>query len=155
VVAFGRGLTKIMWAMVIVGWPGFARIIRSSILTLRELDYVQAAKVMGVSDLKIMLRHIIPNSIYPLMIVAFLRIGDIVINTSFYAFMGLGESFDYADWGQMTALARDYIIGPPDDPLRFWYTIIFPGSALVLFTLGWNLIGDALRDAFDPRMRRR
>ena len=71
------------------------------------------------------------------------------------SFIGLGAPKGYADWGQMVALARNYIVGPPDDPLKYWYTIAIPGGCIVLFVLAWNLIGDALRDAFDPKQRRR
>jgi len=155
VVAFGRGIDKIMIALIIVRWRNYARVMRSGILTLRELDYVQAAKVMGVSNVKIMIRHIIPNAIYPVMALAFLDIGNIVLAAAFFAFLGLGEAQNFADWGQMVALARNYIVGPPSDPLRYWYTVVFPGASIVLFVLGFNMIGDALRDALDPKMRRR
>ena len=155
VVAFGRGLDKIMIALALVGWRWYVRVIRSEILTLRDQDFVQAAKIMGVSDLKIILRHILPNAIYPALIMASMDIGSMVITASFMSFVGLGAPKGYADWGQMVALARNYIVGPPDDPLKFWYTIVIPGGCIVLFVLGWNLIGDALRDAFDPKLRRR
>jgi peptide/nickel transport system permease protein len=155
VVAFGRGLDNIMIALALVGWRWYVRVIRSEILTLRDQDFIQAAKIMGVSDIKIILRHIIPNAIYPVLILATMDMGSMVITASFMSFVGLGAPKGFADWGQMVALARNYIVGPPDDPLKFWYAIIFPGGCIVLFVLGWNLIGDALRDAFDPKLRRR
>ncbi len=155
VVAFGRGIDKIMIALILVRWRNYARIMRSSILTLRDLDYIQAARVIGVPDFRIMAKHIIPNSIYPVMALAFLDIGNIVLSAAFFAFLGLGESQNFADWGQMVALARNYIVGPPDDPFRYWYTVFYPGVSIVLFVLSFNLIGDALRDALDPKMRRR
>jgi peptide/nickel transport system permease protein len=155
VVAFGRGLDKIMIALALVGWRWYVRVIRSEILTLRDQDFIQAAKIMGVSDFKIILRHIIPNAIYPVLILATMDMGSMVITASFMSFVGLGAPKGFADWGQMVALARNYIVGPPDDPLKFWYAIVFPGGCIVLFVLGWNLIGDALRDAFDPKLRRR
>ena len=155
VVAFGRGLDKIMIALAMVQWRWYVRVLRSEILTLRDQDFVQAAKTMGVSDLKIILRHILPNAIYPILILASMDMGSMVITASFMSFVGLGESKGYSDWGQMVALARNYIVGPPDDPLKFWYTIVIPGACIVLFVLAWNLIGDALRDAFDPKLRRR
>jgi len=77
-----------------------------------------------------------------------------VLIAAFLAFLGLGAPRGYADWGQMIALARNYIVGPPDDPFLYWYTIAIPGGCIVLFVLAWNLIGDALRDAFDPKLRR-
>jgi peptide/nickel transport system permease protein len=144
-----------MIALALVGWRWYVRVIRSEILTLRDQDFVQAAKIMGVSDIKIILRHIILNAIYPVLIMATMDMGSMVITASFMSFVGLGAPKGFADWGQMVALARNYIVGPPDDPLKFWYTIVFPGGCIVLFVLGWNLIGDALRDAFDPKLRRR
>ncbi len=155
VVAFGRGLDKIMIALAMVQWRWYVRVIRSEILTLRDQDFVQAAKIIGVSDTKIILRHILPNAIYPVLIMASMDMGSMVITASFMSFVGLGAPRGYADWGQMVALARNYIVGPPDDPLKFWYTIVIPGGCIVLFVLAWNLIGDALRDAFDPKVRRR
>jgi peptide/nickel transport system permease protein len=155
VVAFGRGLDKIMIALALVGWRWYVRVIRAEILTLRDQDFVQAAKIMGVSEVKIILRHILPNAIYPVLIMASMDMGSMVITAAFMSFVGLGESKGFADWGQMVALARNYIVGPPDDPLKFWYTIVIPGGCIVLFVLAWNLIGDALRDAFDPKVRRR
>ena len=154
VVAFGRGLDKVMIALAMVGWRSYVRVMRSSILTLRELDFVQAARVMGVSNIKIMLRHILPNGIYPVLVMAFMDIGSMVVVAAFMSFVGLGAPKGYADWGQMVALARNYIVGPPDDPLKYWYAIVIPGGCIVLFVLAWNLIGDALRDAFDPKIRR-
>ncbi len=155
VVAFGRGLDKIMIALALVQWRWYVRVLRSEILTVRDQDFVQAAKTIGVSDIKIILRHILPNSIYPVLIMASMDMGSMVITASFMSFIGLGAPKGYSDWGQMVALARNYIVGPPDDPLKFWYTIVIPGGCIVLFVLAWNLIGDALRDAFDPKLRRR
>ena len=155
VVAFGRGLDKVMIALAIVEWRWDVRLIRSEILTLRDEDFVHAAKIAGVSDFKIIMRHILPNSIYPVLILSSMEMGSMVITASFMSFVGLGAPKGYADWGQMVALARNYIVGPPDDPLKFWYTIVIPGGCIVLFVLAWNLIGDALRDAFDPKLRRK
>ena len=155
VVSRGRGLGSIMLALVLVVWRLYVRLFRAEILTLRERDFIQAAKTMGISDFMIMVKHIFPNAIYPVLIVASMDIGSMVITAAFLSFIGLGAPPGYADWGQMVALARNYILGTPDNPFAYWYTVFFPGTAIVLFVLAWNLIGDALRDAFDPRQRRR
>jgi peptide/nickel transport system permease protein len=155
VVAFGRGLDKIMIALALVQWRWYVRVIRSEILTLRDQDYVHAAKIMGVPEATIILRHIVPNAIYPVLIMASMDMGSMVITAAFMSFVGLGAPKGFADWGQMVALARNYIVGPPGDPLKFWFAIAIPGGCIVLFVLAWNLIGDALRDAFDPKLRRR
>ncbi|SCY02516.1 ABC transporter permease [Desulfoluna spongiiphila] len=155
VVAFGRGLENIMIALALVEWRWYVRVIRSEVLTLRDRDFVQAARLMGRSDAKIITQHILPNAIYPVLIMASMDMGSMVISASFMSFVGLGAPKGYADWGQMVALARNYIVGPAEDPLRFWYTVAIPGACIILFVLAWNLIGDALRDAFDPKLRRR
>ena len=155
IVALGRGLDNVILAIAIVNWRHYVRVMRGSVLTLRDLEYIQAAKIMGVSHMKIIGKHIIPNGIYPVVVIASMEMGSVVITASFLSFLGLGAPIGYADWGQMTAMARDFIIGPPENPLMHWHTIIFPGGAMILFVLAWNLIGDALRDAFDPKVRRR
>lgn len=154
VVAFGRGLENIMIALALVEWRWYVRVIRSEVMKVRDQEFVKAAKIMGVSDFKIIMRHILPNSIYPVLIMGSMDMGSMVISASFMSFVGLGAPKGYADWGQMVALARNYIVGPPDDPLKYWYCIFFPGICIILFVLSWNLIGDALRDAFDPKLRR-
>jgi peptide/nickel transport system permease protein len=155
VVAFGRGLDKIILALALVEWRWYVRVIRSEVLRIRKAEFIQAAKLMGVSDITILGRHILPNSITSILVIASMDMGSMVITAAFMSFVGLGAPKGYADWGQMVALARNYIVGPPDDPLRYWYTIFFPGLAIILFVLAWNLMGDALRDALDPKIRRR
>jgi peptide/nickel transport system permease protein len=155
VVAFGRGLDKIIIALALVEWRWYVRVIRSEVLRIRKAEFVQAAKLMGVSDVTILGRHILPNSMTSLLVIASMDMGSMVITAAFMSFVGLGAPRGYADWGQMVALARNYIVGPPDDPLRYWYAIFFPGLAIILFVLAWNLMGDALRDALDPKIRRR
>lgn len=155
VVRFGRGLDQIMIALILVVWRRYARVMRAGVLSIRDEDYILAAKSMGVTDIVIMLRHIFPNAVYPVLVVAFMDAGSIVITAAFLSFIGLGAPIGYADWGQMLAMARNYIVGPAGEPLKYWYTIFFPGTAMVLFVLAWNLFGDAIRDAFDPKLRRK
>ena len=155
VVSFGRGLNVIIFAIALIAWRRYPRVIRSGILNLREEEFIQAAKVMGVPDWKIMIRHIIPNAVFPVIVIAFMDCGSFVLIAAFMSFLGLGAPKGFADWGQMIALARNYIVGPPDAPLKYWFTIVYPGGAIILFVLAWNLIGDAFRDAFDPKLRRK
>jgi peptide/nickel transport system permease protein len=147
----GKGIWPPLIAMVAFSWMGYARIIRGDILTVRERDYVIAARVIGVKDRRIILKHVIPNAIYPTMILASLNIGTDVITFAALSFLGIGTEVGYADWGQMISFARNWI----PSLSTYWYIVVFPGLALAFFTLGWNLVGDALRDIMDPRMRGR
>lgn len=153
VAILGPGLTNVMIALALVGWPGYARLLRGEILSVRERDYVEAARAMGAGDAKIILRHVLPNSIYPVLVVSSLDMGSIVVLAAALSFLGLGAPVGYADWGQIISLSRNWIIGSGGNAFIFWYTVVFPGAALVLFTLGWNLLGDAFRDILDPRLR--
>jgi len=151
VTIFGRSLTVIMLAIAIVGWPTYARMLRGNILKVKAQDFIEAARATGAGPLRIFLKHILPNAIGPLIILASLDIGSIVLSVATLSFLGLGPEIGYADWGQMVSFARDWIVGPPGEPLKYWYTWVWPGLAIALFVLGWNLLGDAIRDALDPR----
>jgi peptide/nickel transport system permease protein len=147
----GKGVWPPMIALIAFGWMTYARIIRGDILSVRERDYVMAARVIGVKDGSIIRRHIIPNAIYPTLILASLNIGADVISFAALSFLGIGTEVGYPDWGQLISFARNWI---PSLHV-YWYIVVFPSMALVLFVLGWNLVGDALRDIMDPRMRGR
>ncbi len=155
VTALGRSLDNIMKSLIIVGWPIYARTIRSSILTLREEDFVKAAKALGAGTFKVIFKHVLPNAIYPVLILASLDIGAMVLTAAALSFLGLGAQEGYADWGQMVSLARNYIVGPQGQPFLYWYVVTIPGLFILFFVLGWNLLGDALRDIFDPKLRRK
>jgi len=155
VTALGHSLDKVMIALIIVGWPSYARLIRGDILSVREETYIEAARATGVSDFGIIFKHILPNAIYPLLIMASLDIGAMVLTAAALSFLGLGAPIGYADWGQMISFARNWIIGPPGKPLAYWYTVTIPGIFILLFVLGWNLLGDAFRDILDPKLRRK
>lgn len=145
----GRGLFAPMFALMFFGWTGVARLLRSDILSVREREYVLAARVIGARDTRIMIRHVLPNAIFPTLVWASMRIGSYVITFAALSFLGIGAEVGYADWGQLLAFARDWMTQLQD----YWYIIIFPGVALVLFVLSWNLVGDALRDVLDPRLQ--
>ncbi len=154
-VAFGRSLESVMIAIILVSWPTYARLLRGDILQVKQETYVEAAKAIGASDMRVIVRHILPNAIYPLFVVGTLDIGSIVLLAAALSFLGIGAPIGYADWGQMISMARNWIIGPPNDPLKYWYTWTIPGLFILFFVLGWNLIGDAFRDILDPKIRRR
>jgi len=145
----GRSLIPSILALITFGWMGYARIIRGDILSTKERDYVMAAHVIGVKDSRILFRHILPNAIFPTLVLASLAIGDVVLSFAALSFLGIGTEIGYADWGQVLSFARNWIISLD----QYWYIIIWPGLTLVLFVMGWNLLGDALRDVLDPRMR--
>lgn len=145
----GRSLVPSMIALITFGWMTYARIIRGDILSTKERDYVMAARVIGVKDSRILFRHILPNSIFPTLVLASLAIGDVVLSFAALSFLGIGTEIGYADWGQVLSFARNWIISLD----QYWYIVVWPGLTLVLFVMGWNLIGDALRDVLDPRMR--
>lgn len=151
VTIFTRTLTTIMLSFAVVSWPTYARMIRGNILQTKAQDFVDAARALGAGSLRIFLKHVLPNSIGPLIILASLDIGSVVLSVAALSFLGLGPEVGFADWGQMINFARGWIIGPPGDPLKYWYTWVWPGLAIALFVLGWNLLGDAVRDALDPR----
>ena len=147
--ALGRTILPVMISLIAFGWMGYARIIRSDILSVKQRDFVLAARVIGVQDSRILFRHIIPNAIFPTMVLASLGIGDVVLSFAARSFLGIGVELGYADWGQVLAFARNWITSLD----TYWYIIVWPGVTLVLFVLGWNLVGDALRDVLDPRLR--
>jgi peptide/nickel transport system permease protein len=151
VVVFGPSLTNALVALALVGWPTYARLLRGEILRVRQLEYVDGAKAMGAKNWRIFFKHVLPNSIGSLIIIASLDIGAVVLVAATLAFLGLGAEVGTADWGQMVSFARGFIQGSPGDPFRYWYISFWPGIAIVLFTLAWNLLGDAYRDIFDPR----
>src|SRR3990172_8710454 len=145
----GRSLVPSMIALITFGWMGYSRIVRGDILSIKERDFVMAARVIGVRDSRILFRHILPNAIFPSLVLAFLAIRDVVLSFAALSFLGIGTDVGYADWGQVLSFARNWIISLDE----YWYIIVWPGLTLVLFVMGWNLVGDALRDVLDPRMR--
>ncbi|MFP4383729.1 MAG: ABC transporter permease [Spirochaetia bacterium] len=155
VVALGRGLSAIIVTLIVLGWPTYTRVVRGEFLAARDRDYVLAAKASGANPLRIIMTHIMPNTIYPVLIVASMNIGTTVLTAAALSFLGLGAEIGYADWGQMVATSRNWIIGPSANRLAYWYVVVYPGLVIALFVLGWNLLGDAARDVFDPKLRRK
>lgn len=144
--ALGKGLDKAVIAIGLVSIPEYARLVRGSILSVKENDYVQAAKVIGNRDGRIIFKHILPNIMSLIVVRATLGISTAVLDTSALGFLGLGVQPPFAEWGDMLGRARGFIFNAP-------YTLIFPGIAITLTVLAFNLLGDGLRDALDPKSR--
>lgn len=155
VVAFGRSIDSVILALILVSWPSYARLIRGEVLKVTAEDFVEAAKAVGCSDFRVIFRHVLPNTIFPLLVMASLDIGSVVLTAAALSFLGLGAPMGYSDWGQIISLSRNWITGAPGNPFAYWHTYVIPGVFLFLFVMGWNLLGDALRDVLDPMMRRR
>lgn len=147
---FGQSLWPAMIALSVFGWMGYARLLRGDILSNKERDYVLAAQASGAKDIHIILKHVLPNAIFPTLVFLSLDMGAIVLSFAALSFLGVGVQPGYADWGQIVSFARDWILTLD----THWYIVLFPGLALLLYGLGWNLIGDALRDILDPKLRK-
>ena len=145
----GKGIWTPIVALTAFGWTSYARLIRGDILSVKQREYVLAARVVGAGDFRIVMRHVIPNAIFPTLVVASMDIGTYVLSFAALSFLGVGVPVGYADWGQIISFARNWI------PVlaKYWHIIVFPGAAITFYVLGWNLLGDAFRDILDPRMR--
>ena len=146
VAALGHSMVNLMIALSLAYIPVFARVIRSSILTVKGQEFSEAAKACGTSNARIILRHIIPNAIGPIIVQATLAMGSTILIISSLSFMGMGIQPPQPEWGTMLYEGRDLIRTSP-------YLVIFPGIAIALAVLSLNLLGDGLRDALDPRMK--
>lgn len=146
VAMLGVGLQNVIVAVAIGALPSFIRLVRSSVLTIRELTYVEAARSTGVGDGTILLRHVLPNAVAPIIVQATLNLGSAIIVAAGLGFLGLGVQPGTPEWGTMLGEGRNYIY-------RAWYLTTFPGLAIFLAVVGFNLLGDGLRDALDPRLR--
>lgn len=144
--AFGQGLDKAIIAIGVVSIPEFARIVRSSIMSAKENDYVAAAKVLGNSSGRIIFRHILPNVVSSIVVRATLGISTAILDIAALGFLGLGVKPPTPEWGTMLGDAKSYIMSLP-------HMIIFPGIVISLAVLAFNLFGDGLRDALDPKSR--
>ena len=144
VAILGPGLTSAVIAVGIAIIPGFARLARGSTLRAREQDYVEAARSQGARTTHILLRHILPNIVDPLIVLATLSLGSAILATAALSFLGLGTQLPTSDWG--TLLSQGY-----EHMFQSWSEVTFPGIAIIVSVLGINLLGDALSDAIDPR----
>ncbi len=142
----GTGVRNLMIAIGISSVPSYARIVRASILSLRDQEYIEAARLGGCSDLRIIARHILPNILAPVIVQVTLGLALAILNASSLSFLGLGVEAPKPEWGSMLAAGRGFLMVYP-------HIVLYPGLAIVLLVLALNMIGDGLRDALDPRMK--
>ncbi|MBX3265211.1 MAG: ABC transporter permease [Acidobacteria bacterium] len=148
-VAFlGAGLDKLIVALCIIGWVGYARVMRGQVLKVREYDFVQAARALGASNMRILFTHILPNAIQPLIVQSSLGMAGAVLSEASLSFLGLGIPPPAPSWGTMIEEARNFFSIYP-------HVLFFPGAAIALTVLAFNFIGDGLREYLDPKQRTR
>jgi ABC-type dipeptide/oligopeptide/nickel transport system permease subunit len=145
VAVIGPGIGNIILVLGITGWERYARVVRGEVLALREREFVQAARAVGVANLKIAFGHIMPNTFSSVIVMATLQTAQAILAEAALSFLGLGTGRTYPSWGQMISLGRDYIG-------IAWWLSTFPGLAILLTVLAINLVGDRIRDMFDPRV---
>nr|WP_277398272.1 nickel transporter permease [Neobacillus citreus] len=142
----GPSLRNALIAIAVINIPNFGRLVRSKVLSVKQEEYIMAARAIGMKDSRILLRHILPNSISPVIVQATLAIATAIIEAAALGFLGLGAQPPEPEWGKMLADSKNYITQAP-------WTLFFPGMAIMLTVLGFNLMGDGLRDVLDPKMK--
>ena len=142
----GPGLTNVIVVLTLFGWVQYARVVRGQAMALREMEFVEAARAIGVRHIRIVLRHILPNTWAPTIVMASFAVASTILSEASLSFLGLGVKPSVATWGNMLAEGRDHITVA-------WWIVTFPGLALLITVLGINLFGDWLRDYLDPRLR--
>lgn len=143
--ALGPGLPSVLVALGLVGWPGLCRLVRGEVMALRERDFIQAAKAIGAGHGWILWRHVLPNVVAPTVIATSLGLGSRIMQEASLSFLGLGVQPPVASWGSMVHFGLRWLSRAP-------WLVIFPGLAIAIAVLGFNLLGDGLRDALDPRL---
>jgi peptide/nickel transport system permease protein len=152
-----RSLENMMFALIIVWWPGYARLVRGQVLSIRENTYVEAARAIGGSRGRILFRHVVPNSISPLIVSITLDLGAVALVAAGLSYIGFGVPSGYAEWGRMVSDGQDWFLGTvyyEGQKYTPWWVVTFPAMMILIFTMGFSLIGDGLRDILDPRSRR-
>jgi peptide/nickel transport system permease protein len=144
--ALGPGLLNAMFSLSMVWWPIYARLIRGQVLQIREAPYIEAARGLGASRKRIIFRHILPNALTPIIVQASLDFGNAIMYAAALSFIGLGAQPPAPEWGAMISLARNYLQDS-------WWFATFPGLAILITVIGFNLLGDGIRDMTDPRLR--
>jgi peptide/nickel transport system permease protein len=142
----GPSIVNVMVVIGLTSWPGLCRLVRAEFLTLRERDFVHSARVQGVSDIRIIFRHVLPNAMSPVYVSATLSVGAAILIESALSFLGLGVQIPTPSWGNILANGKNYID-------YAWWLTLFPGLAILVTVLSFNLIGESLREMLDPRLR--
>lgn len=142
----GPGLLNVILVLGLTGWVEYARVVRAQVLSLRQTEFVESAHASGLTNVRIMFRHVLPNSFAPVIVIASLSVARTIISEASLSFLGLGVPADVPTWGRMISDGREFIDSA-------WWLVTFPGIAMMLAVLGINLFGDWLRDYLDPRLR--
>jgi ABC-type dipeptide/oligopeptide/nickel transport system permease subunit len=144
VAALGPSLVTIIVVLGLTGWERYARVVRAEVLALREKDFIEAARAMGLGATRTLVRHVLPNTFSSIIVLSTLQVAQAILQEAALSFLGVGSGRTYPTWGQMIALGRDFVSVA-------WWLPTFPGLAILLTVLAINLVGDRLRDALDPR----
>jgi peptide/nickel transport system permease protein len=155
-----RNLENIMLALIVVWWPPYARIVRGQVLSVRENTYVEAAWAVGAKNNRVLFKHVIPNSLAPMLVSATMDLGAVVLVAAGLSYIGFGSAPNTAEWGRMISDGQEFFLSQIEYPrgsgdlYNPWWAVTFPGIAIFMFVMGFNLLGDGLRDILDPRLRR-
>jgi peptide/nickel transport system permease protein len=145
--ALGPSLYNVMLSLCVTWWPWYTRLARAEAISVREKQYTEAARMIGVSNFRLIFRHILPNCLSPVIVNASMDMGFVILTAAGLSFIGLGAQPPSPEWGAMLSLGRSYL-------REAWWVATFPGLAILITVLGFNLLGDGLRDILDPRLRR-
>ena len=148
---FDLGLDPVLLTLIIFSWMPYARLTSANVVQLKQTEYVEAARSIGVRRRRIIGRHLLPNALPSVLVLGARDVGAMVILATAFTFIGLGAS---TEWGQMLVISRDYIIGSGGNPLTYWWVFVPTTLALIFFGIGWNLLGDGLNTVLDPRISR-
>ncbi|GIO08960.1 glutathione ABC transporter permease GsiD [Brevibacillus reuszeri] len=146
IAVLGPGLTNAMIAVVIAVIPSYVRVVRSAVLSIREKEYIEAVRALGIRDWKILFKHILPNILSPIIVLSTIQFGASILAAAALSFLGLGAQPPMPEWGAMVFVGKSFLS-------QAWWMSIFPGMTIMLVVLGFNLLGDGLRDALDPKTR--
>ncbi len=144
VAALGPSLVTIIVVLGLTGWERYTRVVRAEVMALREQEFVEAARAIGVGRLRIIARHVLPNTVSSIVVLSTLQVAQAILAEAALSFLGVGSGSAYPTWGQMISLGRDFVTVA-------WWLATLPGLAILLTVLAINLVGDRLRDALDPR----